>query len=581
MKNTFVRVVTLTINILLCIGLFVFGTITILKIAEKLDTKEAIEQGTGWGEVEDSEITLKEGMAQTFGDLCQMLEDILRNNNEIHVDTINRTPDEYSELWEYMSEVSTMDAAELNNEEWLLYQKIRWSYSLYEEGEQLPDYSNVLSDISGVLNKLPEIFYTWSFESKQDVEEYEEALKQIPEILNRLCTKLEKQYKLGMTYSDEVIQDRIAFCKEQCEQESVFLQYFENKIQNCEFLTDTEKRSFIASNQKKVQKYVSAAFEEVIQTLENLGEFEGNKGLCLYVRGKEYFEHILKERTGTEYSAQQMYDYLDEKRLELQIKMANMNNIAIDESNSDESIEEILFELYANTIIHFPKIEEISYKIMEIPEGMDQSLYLAFYLKDSEDNNFIYLREDAIEEDFLTLYQTLAHEAFPGHMYHYNYMENIAYPMLTKQLKCLGNSEGWAIYAEIAAGDWLENEALKLAYEKLVYQKLFDEVVLCQIDIGIHAFGWTLEDIEEFSKENYGYGSLEASQMVMEVLVNNPGAYEAYVMGYYELMRLKDKYCMSGEISEYEFIEAYQRCGQAPFSIVEEYLEKYFGAHTE
>ncbi len=181
----------------------------------------------------------------------------------------------------------------------------------------------------------------------------------------------------------------------------------------------------------------------------------------------------------------------------------------------------------------------------------------------------------------MTLYQTLAHEALPGHMYSYNFPRQNDFSAIQEQLKCMGYSEGWAVYAEIDAAKWIEENTWREIYLQRVYQKLYDEIVLCQIDIGIHAMGWTVEDIENFSMKVYGRSSRQAAEVVMETLINNPGAYQPYVVGYFELEDLRRKYCTEMEVPEREFIETWHLCGQAPFYIVDEYMNRVFGAQAE
>lgn len=126
----------------------------------------------------------------------------------------------------------------------------------------------------------------------------------------------------------------------------------------------------------------------------------------------------------------------------------------------------------------------------------------------------------------------------------------------------------------------MPEQGAREAYLQQFYQKLYDEIVLCQIDIGIQTMDWTLADIEAFSVDAYGAGNRDVSETVMETLVQNPGAYQVYVIGYYEIEELRAKYCIERGIPEREFIEAYLQCGQAPFRVVDAYMDRKFGCCT-
>lgn len=570
------KIVNLFLTIVLCIGIVLLGAGTMVRMYQMFHKEESVNAVVP----ENGEIHPVDDPA-LFAELCGRLDKALEEDGALHIYSILQAPEEY-DIWECLSDISLIGEDALTDDEWLLYQKLRWCEECYEESCRLPDYSGMLSELTGVLNILPEVFYTWHFETKEDVEAYGEALRNIPELLDHFADRLAGQTQAGIIYPRNALERQIQNCAYQLTENSIFLEDYDRRIQFCDFLTEEEKAALIRENRNSVGKYVWEPYESVISLLEDMQSAEECHGLGYYPEGQEYYEYLLKVTTGSDKSAAEMYAYLEEKRKLIRSELLGKQADTAPESDLFSlSAEEIISFLYAHTTDVFPDFPQIDYKVETIPEEVNSSLYQAFFLKDDKNGtNYIYIGDAGDERTWMSLYQTLAHEALPGHMYCYNFPRTVIYPSLQAQIRCTGYSEGWALYAEFSAAEWLREKGLREAYLKQLYQKLYDEIVLCQIDIGIHVLNWGLEDIETFSVEAYGAGSREASEAIMEILTQNPGAYQVYIIGYCEVEELRAKYCTGKGMSERKFIEAYMRCGQAPFRIVDAYMDRVFGAQA-
>lgn len=545
----------------------------------------AEEEGTDrdWGVESDQGLPPKEVLdnRERLEELCAGLEESLGADLALHVNSMLQAPDEYN-VWNQLSDISRIGADGLAEDEWLLREKLNWCNEMYREACILPDYSSILSDLTGVLNKLPEVFYTWCFESVDDVEAYGETLRKAAELLDEFAEKIKKQVRTGMVFHSRTLERQIRICRQQTAEEGVFLESFEHKLQACVFLTEEEKRILAEENRETVRKYICNAYENVISALEGITPAEEWYGLCRYPGGLDYYSHLLKLTTGSDLDVDGMYAYLEEKRGDLRLKLSEAEDAEAwqDVAALPQSAEGLLRMLHENTAMAYPGIREADYRIETIPGGVASELYQAFYFRDARTGrNYVYIDGNAQEEGVLSLYQILAHEAFPGHMFCAVFQEDAKYPRLQEQIRCMGYSEGWAIYAEFMAGDWL-GQGTEEAYMRMLYRKLYDETVLCQMDIGFHALGWTLDELEAFCINAYDAGSMESAEAVVEMIANNPCAYQPYVIGYFELEDLREKYCTKLGMEESEFMEAYLRCGQAPFPIVSAYLERVFGAQA-
>ena len=81
--------------------------------------------------------------------------------------------------------------------------------------------------------------------------------------------------------------------------------------------------------------------------------------------------------------------------------------------------EAILADLREKTASSFPSLPEVTAEIKFVQEEMAEYVSPAFYMVPAVDNaeeNVIYINQGHLPDD-LTLFTTLAHEGYPGHLY--------------------------------------------------------------------------------------------------------------------------------------------------------------------
>jgi uncharacterized protein (DUF885 family) len=96
------------------------------------------------------------------------------------------------------------------------------------------------------------------------------------------------------------------------------------------------------------------------------------------------------------------------------------------------------------------------------------------------------------------------------------------------------------------------------------------------IDIGVHAQGWSRNEVLEFLSD-YGVTSEDAADRIYELVVEAPGNYLKYYVGCLEFQELKKdaKDRLGSAFSEKEFHRALLQIGPAPFSIIQKYMTDY------
>ena len=133
---------------------------------------------------------------------------------------------------------------------------------------------------------------------------------------------------------------------------------------------------------------------------------------------------------------------------------------------------------------------------------------------------------------------TLVHELYPGHAYQIELQRgNKPLPSLNQYLWNAGYGEGWALYVERLADEMglysddvsrlgmLSNEALRTA--RLL------------VDTGIHVYGWTREEAVKYLKEHTACSD-KVIQCEVDRYISMPGQASAYMLGKFEIERLRD-----------------------------------------
>ena len=84
---------------------------------------------------------------------------------------------------------------------------------------------------------------------------------------------------------------------------------FADRIEEMEELTNEEKSNYIQDNALAIQDCVFPAYEKLIASVEELkGSGSNEKGLAFLPQGKEYYELLVEQSTGSERSVEEMED---------------------------------------------------------------------------------------------------------------------------------------------------------------------------------------------------------------------------------------------------------------------------------
>ena len=137
------------------------------------------------------------------------------------------------------------------------------------------------------------------------------------------------------------------------------------------------------------------------------------------------------------------------------------------------------------------------------------------------------------------LHATLAHEGYPGHLFQNCYFREKNKHPLRYVLNFPAYTEGYATYAEIYSYQFLD--ATKEEIDILQNNAISTHCLYALCDIGIHAKHWNQKKLSDFLA-NHGIVTADNAKAIYETIIDSPGSYLPYTIGYLEICRICDTF---------------------------------------
>lgn len=437
-----------------------------------------------------------------------------------------------------------------------------------------PYFSEPLSPSSGMPSELPILLAEYRFDAPEDVDLYLAILNQIPSYFEGLIVYEREKADAGLFMSDATADKVIRQCAElmdvnQIEQGTHFLVLtFTHRLEQLQeegLLTDDKASFYQSANNRLLTTVVAPAYDKLADDLTMLkGNGKDTCGLAHHEGGREYYQALLRLQTGSVRGIDEI------KRLlysDLQTNYATLAGLLRSDSSLKEQLmgdpeflpqmtpEEILASLKTAIQQDFPAIpgeEEAGVRcsVKYVDAGLEPYTAPAFYMTppiDSVWNNTIYVNS-LDTSDGLSLYTTLAHEGYPGHLYQTLYSQKFWEISDMTPLRSIlyygGFVEGWAMYAELTSYDYALNLVRDSHPEAADYYlacRLDRQIQLCLyalLDIAIHYDGASFEDVCAILS-SFGALNEDTMKAIYSYIAEEPCNYPKYYLGYLEIMELK------------------------------------------
>ena len=482
-----------------------------------------------------------------------------------------------------------------------------------KENAEFTLYEEPLGLVSGIHTQLPVLLSEYQFYDREDVDIYLELMKMTPEYFQSLIAFEQAKSDAGLFMSDAAAMQVIEQCKVfmNMGESNYLITTFVDRIGQVRGLSEKEKSIYIQRNALMLTSYVLPAYSKLSAAVQSLiGTGVNDQGLCYFPEGKEYYEQVVKVSTGSERSVSEMKDLTKRQIVEDLEAMERVLGITEDDrmknvvpkgsdtqdgnvsqeaaaliGNPEEAHEaaamdtanpiSILNGLKKEIAKTFPTAPDTTVSVKYVPEALQGNLSPAFYMIpaiDSYEENVIYVNQAHMGNP-LTLFTTLAHEGFPGHLYQNVYYAGTDPDPVRSMFNTGGYVEGWATYAEMCSyylAPITKEQATILQKNSSIILGLYTLA-----DIGIHYDGWSRLDALAFFS-NYGIQDVNTVNRIYDLVLGSPGNYAKYYIGYVEFLELKKDYAAEKgtDFSQKKFHKDVLMTGPAPFELVERYMGK-------
>lgn len=534
-----------------------------------------------------------------------------------------------AQVMEWQRRLSRIDPQKLDPQDRYAYLLFDRFLALTLKGADFTYYADPLSPSSGMVSGLPVLLADYTFRTKKDVEDYLGILEQTGTYFDALIRYEQEKSSAGLFMSDTSADNVIEQCDSIMDpallsEGSHFLQqtFTErlNGLVSDGIISEEEKQQYIHKNDLLLTTVMAPAYERVGDAFLVLkGTGTNPYGLCYYPEGKEYYTYLLAQTTGSSRSIPEIRRILEKDYQENFHALRDLvkdhpgllkvssEDFSLTSAGSSDTLYElstaILDDLQKQMEHDFPKLtcisegkdgrEEkiestpISCQLKMVSPSMQAYSSPAYYLTppiDDLQHNTIYLNEPNITDD-LTLYTTLAHEGYPGHLYQtvysQSYFNRQNAPVIRSLLHYGGFTEGWAVYVENLsygyAARLAKNEETAAYIEACRLNRNLHLCLYSYMDIAIHYDGATPEQIGRFL-ENLGLGQHTNVETIYEYLVEEPCNYLKYYLGYLEFLSLKQQAeeLWGTDYNDYRFHKFVLETGPSDFRSLGEQLEKQY-----
>lgn len=437
-------------------------------------------------------------------------------------------------------------------------------------------FDEPLAPSSGIQSELPILLAEYRLASVQDIENYLSILAQIPAYLNGIVLYEQEKADAGLFMSDTAADKVIRQCSAlmspaELEAGEHFLEVtFENRLKSLieqNIINESEALAWQSENNRLLTTVVAPAYDKLADELTLLkGSGTNTQGLCHFPKGQEYYENYLHLTTGSYRSVTEMKTLLSEDfstnyaaLVSLLQENPTLQNALSSESSAltNLSPEEMLAVLQSMITTDYPAIpytdsETSSYTVKYVDDCLEEYTAPAFYLLapvDDTRQNTIYINRLDTKEG-LSMFTTLAHEGYPGHLYQTvysrQYLQNTKADPVRNLLHYGGYMEGWAMYAELSSYDYAaalaskESDTFQAVYLAEKWNRQIQLGLYSLLDIAVHYEGASYERVYDILAA-IGCTDEQTVHSIYEYIVEEPGNYLKYYLGYLEIEALKNQ----------------------------------------
>ena len=438
----------------------------------------------------------------------------------------------------------------------------------------------------------------------ESVKEYLDKLNAIPEFTNQHFVNLKEGLEKGVsqpkvifkgyesTYDDHIVDNY---------EDSFFYSPFKNLPES---LSQSQKDSVLSIAKMAIENNVVPQFKRIKTFFETeyLPKTRTSIGVSETPNGKEYYQNRIDfYTTSTKYTAEDIHQIgLKEvarikAQMEQIIKEVNFKGsfadffkfLRTDEQFYAKTPKELLMiarDMAKRADEQLPRffktLPRKPYGVAPVPDAIAPKYTGGRYIgteKNSTDPGYYWVNTyDLPSRTLYTLPSLTVHEAVPGHHLQGSLNNELgdSIPEFRRDLYLSAYGEGWGLYSEFLAEEMGMYTTPYEHFGKLTYEMW--RACRLVVDTGIHAKGWTREQVVDYMSSNTAL-SLHEISTETDRYISWPGQALSYKIGELKIreLRKKAKAELKDKFDIREFHEVVLAQGTVTLSILESRINNY------
>lgn len=485
----------------------------------------------------------------------------------------------YQEAEDTIRELKSFDRTKLSAENQINYDTYLFYLQRMSELNSMPLFDFAFSP-NGVIDNLIVNYTEFVFYREEDINDYLEVLSTTDEYINECLEVTKRQASEGYFMCDAALDESLEsinkFIAKTDDNELIII--FEKNIDAMSDVSDEHKQEYKDRNRDIVLNEYIPACRSAAEELEKLrGSRQAGDSVYDLAGGKEYYESLLKLKTSTDATAQEIFDMADaylQSELTNYIMTMYTGEGDFEETRAEEDPEAILHFLQDH-LADFPDGPKVSFTASYLDPSVANPSTVAYYLNppiDDLTDNVIRINGDLVG-DTNEMFTTLAHEGFPGHCYQITWFLSQDPHPLRSQLANLGYTEGWAMYVQDYAWRYSGLSEGSAELQRLDQNVSYMLNAVC--DVAVNGLGYDEARLGEYLE---GLGlSADVAASLYEFVCSNPALITPYGIGLIQFLKLKDMAVQSlgDDFDLKEFNTVLLSGGDRPFALVEQDVRTY------
>ena len=494
---------------------------------------------------------------------------------------------------EYLKKLLSFSYSDLSRENRLTSDMLLLYFHTSEASLQNGFPEEILSPSLGIQAQLPVLLAEYAFYKEQDISDYLNILVSIEPYFESILQYEQERAHQGYFMSDTTLDRILEQCREFVKdpENNYMLDVFSQKLKEYGKFTNSEQNELMNRHKEILLNKVIPAYEKLIIGLNALrGSGKNPMGLTYYKKGQKHYEYLLQAETGCYDSVkkiqQRLYEQLADDTARIQMMLKEQPSL-LQKMNAGTDLDtfqptKALQILQKKSEKDFPALPEtVSPDIRYVHKSMEAYSSPAFYLTpplDTGSPNVIYINPSS-QTSNLELFTTLSHEGFPGHLYQTVYFGSCDPDDIRYLITSSGYVEGWATYVESYgyqyAADYLDDPAASDLTALAWMNRSINLCIYSLMDIGIHYHGWTPDAAASFLK-NFGITDTSVVQEIYQYIVETPGNYLKYYLGYLNFLDLRQKWqdTLGEHFDLKKFHQKILETGPVSFPVLQKYMDQ-------